>query len=207
MKKILAALPIIAILATSCNDKKAHDANIREATAVTSSGTAASADIVYFNIDSVISNYNMYIDLRSTYETKAKKAEEQLNTKGRALERDIASYQDRANKGLMTTSQIRTAEEDLQKKQQSFVQFQEQTMAELGEEERVMFNNIYYNINEFLKEFNKDYRYGMIISTGTTGPVMNADPRLNITGDILDGLNKKYAADLKSGASITAPAE
>lgn len=207
MKKILAALPIIAILATSCNDKKAHDANISEATAVTASGTAASADIVYFNIDSVISNYNMYIDLRSTYEAKAKKAEEQLNTKGRALERDIASYQDRANKGLMTTSQIRTAEEDLQKKQQSFVQFQEQTMAELGEEERVMFNNIYYNINEFLKEFNKDYRYGMIISTGTTGPVMNADPRLDITGDILDGLNKKYAANLKSGASIAAPAE
>lgn len=205
MKKILAALPLIALMAVSCNDKKTTGDTGSDEISVSASGIATSADIAYFNIDSVISNYDMYVELSATYQDKATKAQEQLTTKGRALERDITNYQDRAQKGLMTTSQMRSAEEDLQKKQQSYVEFQEQTMGDLQEEERVMFNNIYYSIDEFLKEFNKDYRYGIIISTGTTGPVMHADPRFNITQDILEGLNKKYAAE--GGKTAPAPTE
>lgn len=196
---------MIALVAVSCNDKNTPATADPEA--VSASGAVMSADIAYFNIDSVIVKYDMYLDLSSTYEANAKKAEEQLTTKGRALERDIANYQDRAQKGLMTSVQMRAAEEDLQSKQQSYVQFQEQTMGTLQEEEAVMFNNIYHSINEFLKEFNKDYRYGMIISTGTTGPVMHSDPQFDITKDILEGLNKKYAASGKATPATTEPAE
>ena len=73
-----------------------------------------------------------------------------------------------------------------------------QTFSQIGdraEEEQVMLNRIHYSITEYLKEFNSDYRYKMILSSSTTGPVLNADPSLDLTQIILEGLNKKYAAE------------
>lgn len=49
-------------------------------------------------------------------------------------------------------------------------------MNELAEQEQVMLNKIHYNITEYLKEFNSDYRFKIILSTTSGGPVMNADP-------------------------------
>ena len=68
-------------------------------------------------------------------------------------------------------------------------------MGEMAEEEQVMLNQIQYSITEYLKEFNKDYQYGVILSTTTAGPIFNADPKLDITTVLLEGLNKKYASE------------
>ena len=65
----------------------------------------------------------------------------------------------------------------------------------MAEEEQVMLNQIQYSITEYLKEFNKDYQYGVILSTTTAGPIFNADPKLDITTVLLEGLNKKYASE------------
>ena len=88
-----------------------------------------------------------------------------------------------------------TMQENLEKKQQSFVQHRDKVMNELAEQEQVMLNKIHYNITEYLKEFNSDYRFKIILSTTSGGPVMNADPSLDITQIVLEGLNKKYAAE------------
>ncbi len=58
-----------------------------------------------------------------------------------------------------------TMQENLEKKQQSFVQHRDKVMNELAEQEQVMLNKIHYNITEYLKEFNSDYRFKIILST------------------------------------------
>ena len=154
-----------------------------------------SSQVAYINIDSLVSQYDMYLDLRGDYEVKAKKVENELTSKGRSLEKDVRDYQDKAQKGLMTRSQMAETEEKLQKQQQTFMQHRDTAMQELAEEEQVMLNQIHYSIVEYLKEFNSDYRYGMILSTSAAGPILNADPMLDITSVVLKGLNEKYAAE------------
>ena len=157
--------------------------------------TAASASVAYFNIDSLISKYDMYTDLRSAYEEKAKKADAELTSKGRALERGVRDYQEKVQNGLVTRAQAQGLEENLNRQQQAFVQHRDQVMGEMAEEEQVLLNQIHFSITEYLKEFNKDYRYSVILSTSTGGPIYNADPKLDITTVLLEGLNKKYAVD------------
>ena len=140
----------------------------------------------------------MYLDLRAEYEAKAKKADAELTSKGRSLESDLKDYQNKIDKGLVTRSEAMTMQENLEKKQQSFVQHRDKVMNELAEQEQVMLNKIHYNITEYLKEFNSDYRFKIILSTTSGGPVMNADPSLDITQIVLEGLNKKYAAEGKT---------
>ena len=78
MKNLLLAASAVALLAaTGCSDKKGGSVAMSGADTVT---TAASASVAYFNIDSLISKYDMYTDLRSAYEEKAKTADAELTS-------------------------------------------------------------------------------------------------------------------------------
>ncbi len=155
---------------------------------------AGSAAIAYVNMDSLVANYDMYTELSKSFQEKSSKVEAEVTAKGKSLERDVMSYQEKVQKGLVTRVQAMSLEEDLQKKQQSFLQHREQAIGQLAEEEQVMLNRIHYSIVDYLKEFNKDARYGMILSTTAAGPVLNADPSLDITRDVIAGINRYYAA-------------
>lgn len=194
MKKSLLIVSAAALFfAVGCQQKPQDVA----AVAATSESTAVSGGIAYFNIDSLVSKYDMYLDMRSEFETKAQKAEAELGTKGRSLENDIASYQEKVQKGLVTRAQAAELEQSINTKQQSFVSYREQLLAELSEQEQVMLNNIHYAITEYLKEYNSDFRYSIILSTTASGPVYNANPEFDVTSDVLAGLNAEYAASKK----------
>ena len=199
-KSILSVLALTAVIFSACD--KNGKTNEEQKTAETAAAVAVTSDnpVAFINIDSLVSKYDMYLDLRAEYEVKAKKVETELTSKGRSLERDVRDFQDKIQKGLMTRSQAMTAEESLNKRQQAFVEQRDKALGELGEEEQVMLNKIHYSIVEFLKEFNSDFRYSMIISNTGGGPILNANPALDITKDVLEGLNKKYAEEAKKTA-------
>lgn len=208
MKKILLVATAVVLIVAGCKPKNSTTGS--EALNVDSTGTAHSAQAAYINMDSLIMKYDMYINLSSTYQTKASKAESDLTSKGRSLERDMMDYQSKVQNGLVTRAQAQTIEESLTKKQQAFVQQRDKMAAELDEEQAVMLNQIHYSITEFLKEYNSDYRYGMIISTTAGGPIIHANPALDITKEVLAGLNKKYAATQAKEAKTpaqTSPAQ
>lgn len=202
MKKILLLLSAVVLTTVGCNKNKAQQAGdpAKPAAETTESteAVASGGTIAYFNIDSLISKYDMYEDLRGEYETKAKAAEAELTAKGRSLENDVRDYQNKIDKGLVTRSEAMTMQETIEKKQQSFMQQRDKVMGELNEQEQVMLNKIHYNITEYLKEFNSDYQFKVILSTSTAGPIMNADPSLDITQVVLEGLNKKYESERKT---------
>lgn len=193
MKKIslfFASALIVSAFFTGCNQKSGATASAADST-----GVAASAAIAYVNIDTLVAHYDMYTELSGAFQEKSGKAETELTNRGRSLEKDMMGYQEKVQKGLVTRIQAQSIEEDLQRKQQSFLQHRDQIVGQLAEEEQVMLNQIHYSIVDFLKEFNKDGRYGMIISSNTAGPVLNASPSLDITKQVIEGINKSYAAN------------
>ena len=95
-----------------------------------------------------------------------------------------------------------TAEEMQQKlmqQQQELLATRDRMMGELAEEEQVMNNRIYYAVMDYLKEYNADYKYSMIISTTASGPILHADPAMDITEEVLAVLNERYAAEKAAG--------
>ena len=151
--------------------------------------------IAYVNIDSLTANYNMAIDLGTQFNEKAQKIDSELNTRAKRLENAIASYQDKVQKVLITRADAVKEEEKLNKQQQDLVAYRDQVMQELAEEEVVMTNKVFYGITDYIHEYNKDGKYDMILTTSSTGPVISAKAALNITDEILKGINDKYAAE------------
>ena len=108
MKKILLILAAVALTTVGCNKNQAPAGGETKPAAETTESDAAAAassgTIAYFNVDSLISKYDMYLDLRAEYEAKAKKADAELTSKGRSLESDLKDYQNKIDKGLVTRS-------------------------------------------------------------------------------------------------------
>lgn len=160
----------------------------------TAAGTpSVKPTIVYVNVDSVAMKYEMYNDLREEFTTKAKKAQKELEVKATAFQKELISFENEVKNGLITRTGAMEKEQKLQAKQQEILKYREQVLAKLSEEETVMGNKIGYSITEFIEKFNATAKYDMIISTSaSSNTVLTANPNLDITADIYNGLNKEY---------------
>ncbi|GHV00158.1 membrane protein [Bacteroidia bacterium] len=193
MKRFFAAAALSVVILAGCNTKSGNKSDLPQADSA--AVRVASERIAYVNLDSLTASYDMYHDLRAAYEKKVTRTQNDVNSRGRNLEKEIADFQEKIDKGLVTRSTAAQMQESLGNKQQNFMQFRERAMGELAEEEQVLLNQIHYSIVEFLKEYNSDYRYAAIMSTTAAGPILNADPLLDITKEVVAGLNKRYAAN------------
>ena len=162
-------------------------------TAGSESVTATKGDIVYINLDTLINQYDMYKDLRSELQGKLSAIENDINKQGRALENDIKSFQEKMQKGLLTRSQAESMNNDLAQRDQDLRNLTQQKQMEKAEEESVMFNKVMDAITTYVAEYNRQKQYSLILTTTTaTTTVINGNAGLDITQDILNGLNAEY---------------
>lgn len=157
--------------------------------------TVVAGSIVYFDMDKIMSGYDMYNDLSSVFETKTAGIQAEIERRGKKLEKDASDFQAKVDKGLLTNSVAQVQYQKLQQQQQEYQQYVVRKQQEMAEEQTVMMNQIANAISEYVQEYNADKGYSMILAT--TGsilstPVVTADPSLDITEDLLDGLNAAY---------------
>jgi outer membrane protein len=86
-------------------------------------------------------------------------------------------------------------EQQLTSEQQKLLQQRDQYSMQLQEEEQVMNRQILNSIMEYLGEFNKVKGYNYILGNSFGGNVLYADKTLDITQEVLTGLNAKYRAE------------
>jgi len=189
MKKALIVFAAAALALAGCKGGGAKT----DVAASDSVATAGSGQIAYINLDSLTNNYDMYRDLKGAYEQKVTRLQNDLAARGRSLDKEIADFQDKVEKGLVTRATAGQMQDDLGKKQQNLMQYRDKVTGDLAEEEQVLLNRIHFSIVDFLKEYNAGFRYSMILSTTAGGPILNADPALDITKDVVKGLNRIYA--------------
>ena len=84
-------------------------------------------------------------------------------------------------------------EANLQKKSEAYEADRVRIIEELQEEQTVMLNNVSFAIENFIKGYNAEGRYKMILANSSAGPILDADPSMDITQVILAGLNAQYA--------------
>jgi outer membrane protein len=151
--------------------------------------------IVYINIDTLYSKYDMYKDMKAMMEEKQKKMEGEMAVKKNNYEKNVMDYQDKAKKGLLLRSEAEKIEQQLMGDQQNLMKISQDMQAQLGEETRVQNNKLINTIVNFLKEYNKNGAYQLILSHIYGGNLLYADNSLDITNDVVKGLNEKYRSE------------
>ena len=188
---ILSAAALLAGFAlTGCNNAATPAA--ADAKADT---TAAAGSIVFFNIDKVVENYDMANDLRSVVETKVSGIQSEIDRRGNKLQKDANDFQNKMDKGLLTTSVANAQYQKLQQQQNDYQQYVVRKQQEMQEEQQVMLNQIMNAISEFVQAYNVEKQYALILTTSgdiLPAPVVTGSAALDITDEILAGLNAEY---------------
>ena len=184
----LVAVVVFGVLSLTGNKETKAEA----ATDETAVAQACKGDIVYIDLDRILMEYDMANDLRSVVETKVQNIQAEVTRRGKKLENDVKSFQEKIDKGLMTRSVAEAQGQKLQQQEVEFNNYAAQKQQEINEEQVVMMNQLGDAIQTFLNTYNEEKQYAMILTNSGGAPVIVADQALDITDDVLAGLNEEY---------------
>jgi outer membrane protein len=151
-----------------------------------------SKSIYYINFDTVLTHYDMYLDMQAQLENKAKTSEAELATKEKQFQKEVTDYQTKAQKGLLLRSEARDIEQQLGAEQQRLLGLQENMRLELAEMQSVNNRKVLDSIMKYLAEIQPKYNFHIVLGTSFGGGVLYASKSLDITWEVISGLNDKY---------------
>lgn len=186
------AIVVLFVLHFTSGKKKATPSDSGNKSNLSEQFTAA-----WVNMDTILNKYDMYFDMKQELEESGRKKEAELTAKSRSFEKEAYDFQDKVQKGLVTRSEAQQLQTNLANKEQELYRLRDEMRMQLAEEEQVKLRQIHNSITEYLKEYNADKGYHLILSNSFGGPLLYGNPTIDITNEVLDGLNKKYATTRK----------
>ncbi len=186
-------LALIALATVSCNQKSPTQQvkqNGLPKSETTTNATASSVAVV--DIDTLADKCNYCKDGQKALEAKKNALTKQFNAKTQSLQNAVINFQKKAQAGQFTSQQeAQKQQAALQKQQQDLQVFQERIERDLANAQQEYQDKLRKDLNTFLKEYNKDGRFKVIISKSGDN-VLYTDPSVDITNDVIEGLNKSY---------------
>ncbi|MCA5005581.1 OmpH family outer membrane protein [Sphingobacterium bovistauri] len=194
LSKITLGIVIVAG-AASCGQNASNTAsNKSDSTSNSNSSNTKTADkIVYVNADTLSAQYEFFKDAQAKLEGTAKKAQENLQSKGQAFQRELAEAEQKA--ATMSASERQATEERLARKQQELAQLNQNASASLAQDEQNEMTSVYNSITDYLTKHAQEKGYQYVLTYSKTNPaVIYADAKLDITKEVVEALNKEYKA-------------
>jgi outer membrane protein len=198
MKNGLMILNVVLLMAvgflfylhfTSGNPGAKSQHTIEQKDPVDSLNTQGGCRIAYFEMDSVAANFEKAKEMQNELEKKEDKMNAEMNRLQNLYQQKYANFQQHG--ATMSSSQLDAARNELGQLDQTI----KDTKASMDQDYKTYYvqtqQEILSMIRNFCSEFNKDKRYTMIISN-EPGLVFYKDSTLDITKDLLTGLNKMY---------------
>ncbi len=165
------------------------------------SGAPMDVNIAYINSDTLLKNYDYFNDLQKQFETKRAGLEAEYETRARGLQTEVNSFQQNAPN--MTIAQARAVEENLVKKQQNLLQYQQTLAQNLANEEAKLNDELYERVSEYLKDYGNANNFQLVLTYQKGSGVLFANDSLNITQKVITGLNAAYQQQSADSTATT----
>ena len=151
--------------------------------------------IAYINVDSLLLNYQFAKEANESLIKKQEDSRLSINTKARQLQTEMSEFQRKLEANAFLSRERAEQEQSrLLKRQEDLRELDGQLSQQLMEQQQKMSEQLRDTINSFLKEYNKDQKYQLILSNTSSDNILYATEGLDITPEITDLLNKRYAA-------------
>ena len=185
----LAALSCIMMFAQCAGNQNGQTT---EGTATPS--VVSDMKVAYVEIDTLLSKYNFCIDLNEAMVKKSENVRLQLNQKAQDLQKQQQEFQTKyQNNAFLSAERAQQEYDRITKLSDDLQKLSDKLQSELAAESEK--NNIQLSdsIKNFLKEYNKTKGFTLIISNTGMDNLLYADKALDITQEVLDGLNARYS--------------
>jgi outer membrane protein len=148
--------------------------------------------VAYINTDTIMAKYQMAIDMEKSLQDYQKRLRNELESKLNKFQSDYENYL--KNGANLTLTQQKQTEQDLTKRQQELPQLEQQMMLNLQERQAEDNKKMLDAVYAFIKDYNKKHQnFDIILSKSYIGSsVLYIDEGMDITNEIVEGLNKEY---------------
>lgn len=182
---LLIAVGVLYVLHFSKSDNLANGSE-----SVVQAGAGSNLQIAYVNSDSLLSKYEYFKDKAEELEAKRVKLEAEFNNRAQGLQSEFQNLQQTAQN--MTMAQAKAAEENLMKKRENLMQYQQSLQQQLVTEETKVNNELYDKVSNYLNEYGKKNNFQLVLTYTKGSGVLYANDSLNITNQVITGLNEAY---------------
>lgn len=183
------AVAAVATLAfTSCNKAQPQ---VDAKSDTVAQKAPAELKIAYVEVDSIMTQYQFCKDYSAILQKKGQNIQGTLAAKQQQLQQAGANFQQKIQQNAYTQEQAQSIQAGLQR-QANDLQALNQRLSNEFQQETDKYNKaLRDSIQNFLKVYNKDKHYSMILSKAGDN-LLYADKALDVTKDVIAGLNKAY---------------
>jgi outer membrane protein len=149
--------------------------------------------IAYVNSDSLFDNYEFYKSKKSEIDADRARIKNQLKSQSEKLQSDFEAYQKQAMS--MTDQQRAEKENELGMRQQQMMHDKDELLSKLDEKREKAMDELYSKLEDYLKKHNTGKNYSYILAYAKGGGILFANDSLDITNEVVSGLNKDFMGD------------
>ena len=149
--------------------------------------------IAYLNVDSLLLQYTFAQEVTEKLLRKQEDARLKLNTKARTLQKEMEDFQRKLeNNAFLSRERAESEQQRLLRKQQELEDLDAKLTQEIMTENQKFNLQLADTLMAFLKDFNADGRYQVILSNNAKDNVLMAAEGYDITPAVVSGLNRRY---------------
>lgn len=149
--------------------------------------------VAYLNVDSLLLQYTYAQEMTEKLLRKQEDARLKLNTKARTLQKEMEDFQRKLeNNAFLSRERAESEQQRLLRKQQELEDLDAKLTQEIMTENQKFNMQLADTLMAFLKDFNADGRYQIILSNNAKDNILMAAEGYDITPAVVSGLNSRY---------------
>jgi len=149
--------------------------------------------IAYLNLDSLLVNYTFAQEAQEKLMSKQEDARLKLSTKARTLQAEMADFQRKyENNAFLSQERAQSEYQRLQRKEQELNELEQKLTNDILLENQNLNLQLADSLMAFLKEYNADGRFQVILNNQGKDNVLMAAEGMDITEDVVAGMNARY---------------
>jgi Skp family chaperone for outer membrane proteins len=149
----------------------------------------SSLTIAFVNIDTLQSQYELFSQKRKQMEQKQKSSESLFARRMEEFQKEYLEAEQSAP--TMTRTQLEETQLRLQQRQLELQQLQEKLQTDFQKDLTTINKELEDSLNSFIEDYNSGKQYSYILSHTSGGGILYGAPALDITGDVVTGMNAR----------------
>lgn len=149
-----------------------------------------SGHIVYVDSNKLLNGYQGMIDARKAYQQKATIWKANIDTLTSEVQQQIFKHEKESPK--MSIKERALSEELILTKQRLLSEYQQAMNNQAQQEDSKMTSDVLVQVNAYLEKYGEREGFKIILAATEYGNLAYADDELDITEEVLAGLNKEY---------------
>lgn len=187
----LALIVLYVLHFTSSKSASENEKNIAEMM----NDSTITLPIAYVNVDSLLLNYNFAKDLNEALMRKEESSRATLNQKESQLRAAQQEFQRKyQNNAFLSQQRAEQEAQRIQKMAQNFEKMAQQLSGEFALEQQKLNIQLADTVRAQLRMYNATKSYQLILSNTSSDNILYADDKYDITGEVIDYLNKRYTS-------------